>query len=73
MQQGAHHGGRLGRRYAVDVLEPVLQNVAADYYLKHIKVDPDFIRLGNNPRFTSMIAAAEARLARLDVKGKKNE
>jgi TolB-like protein len=35
---------------AMDVLEPVLQNVAADYYLKHIKVDPDFIRLGDNPR-----------------------
>jgi adenylate cyclase len=50
---------------AMDVLQPVLANVAADYYLNHIKVDPDFIRLANNPRFKAMIAAAEARLASL--------
>jgi adenylate cyclase len=48
---------------AMDVLQPVLANVAADYYLNHIKVDPDFIRLANNPRFRAMIAAAEARIA----------
>jgi adenylate cyclase len=50
---------------ALDVLEPVLQNVAADYYLNHIKVDPDFIRLRDNSRFKAMIAAAAARLAQL--------
>jgi adenylate cyclase len=50
---------------ALDVLEPVLENVAADYYLNHIKVDPDFIRLRDNPRFNAMITAAAARLAHL--------
>ena len=48
---------------ALDVLEPVLENVGARYYLNHIKVDPDFIRLRDNPRFKSMIAAAAARVA----------
>jgi adenylate cyclase len=48
---------------ALDVLGPVLENVAANYFLSHIKVDPDFIRLRDNPRFKAMIAAAEARLA----------
>ena len=48
---------------ALDVLEPVLENVGAGYYLNHIKVDPDFIRLRDNPRFKAMIAAAAARVA----------
>ena len=48
---------------ALDVLGPVLENVAASHYLGHIKVDPDFIRLRDNPRFKAMIAAAEARVA----------
>ena len=48
---------------ALNVLEPVLENVAAGYYLNHIKVDPDFIRLRDNPRFKAMIAAAAARVA----------
>ena len=48
---------------ALDVLGPILENVAASYYLSHIKVDPDFIRLRDNPRFMTMIAAAEARVA----------
>jgi adenylate cyclase len=48
---------------ALDVLGPVLENVAASYYLGHIKVDPDFVRLRDNPRFKAMIAAAEARVA----------
>jgi adenylate cyclase len=47
---------------ALDVLGPVLENVAASYYLNHIKVDPDFVRLRDNPRFKAMIAAAEARV-----------
>ena len=47
---------------ALDVLGPVLENVAASF-LSHIKVDPDFVRLRDNPRFKAMIAAAEARLA----------
>ena len=48
---------------ALDVLGPVLEHAAASYYLSHIKVDPDFIRLRDNPRFKALIAAAEARLA----------
>jgi adenylate cyclase len=48
---------------ALDVLGPVLENVAASYYLNHIKVDPDFVRLRDNPRFKAMIAAAETRVA----------
>jgi adenylate cyclase len=47
---------------ALDVLGPVLENVAASF-LSHIKVDPDFIRVRDNPRFKAMIAAAEARVA----------
>jgi hypothetical protein len=41
--------------------------VAASYYLNHIKVDPDFIRLRDNPRFKAMIAAAAARVAAENV------
>ena len=47
---------------ALDVLGPVLENVAAGF-LNHIKVDPDFVRLHDDPRFQAMVAAAEARLA----------
>jgi adenylate cyclase len=45
---------------SLDVLGPILENVAAGYYLNHIKVDPDFTRLRDNPRFKAMLAAAEA-------------
>lgn len=48
---------------ALDMLGPVLEHEAASYYLNHIKVDPDFTRLRDNPRFKAMIAAATARLA----------
>jgi adenylate cyclase len=47
---------------SLDVLGPVLENVASNF-LSHIKVDPDFMRLRDNPRFKAMIAAADARLA----------
>jgi hypothetical protein len=30
---------------AMDVLQPVLDSVAADHFLNHIKLDPDFIRV----------------------------
>jgi adenylate cyclase len=46
---------------SLDVLGPILENEAGAYYLSHIKVDPDFIRLRDNPRFVAMISAAEAR------------
>jgi adenylate cyclase len=48
---------------ALDVLGPVLECVAARYFLSHIEIDPDFNRLRDNPRFKSMVAKAEARLA----------
>ncbi len=48
---------------ALDVLGPVLENVGARHYLSHLKVDPDFIRLRDNPRFKAMVAEAETRLA----------
>jgi adenylate cyclase len=48
---------------ALDVLGPVLEGVGARYYLSHIKVDPDFIRLHDDPRFQAMVAETEARLA----------
>ncbi len=47
---------------ALDVLDPVLNSEAAGYYLSYIKVDPDFLRLRDNPRFKAMIATAEARV-----------
>jgi adenylate cyclase len=50
---------------ALDVLGPVLESEAASYYLTHIRVDPDFTRLRDNPRFKSMMEAAAARLARV--------
>jgi adenylate cyclase len=49
---------------ALDVLGPVLEKVSMPY-LNHVKADPDFIRLRDNPRFKAMIAGAELRLARL--------
>jgi adenylate cyclase len=47
---------------AMDMLGPVLDKVAAGF-VKHVKADPDFISLRENPRFQAMIAAADARLA----------
>jgi adenylate cyclase len=47
---------------ALDMLGTVLENVAGGF-LNHVKVDPDFIRLHENPRFKAMIAAAEERVA----------
>jgi adenylate cyclase len=47
---------------ALDMLGPVLEKVAAGF-LNHAKSDPDFDTVRDNPRFKSMIAAAEARLA----------
>jgi adenylate cyclase len=49
---------------ALDVLGPVLESEAASYYLNHIRVDPDFTRLRDDPRFKAMMAAAAARLER---------
>ncbi len=48
---------------ALDVLGPVLESEAASFYLGHIKVDPDFTRLRDDPRFNAMMAAAAARIA----------
>jgi adenylate cyclase len=46
---------------ALDVLGPVLEKVSSSY-LNHIKADPDFFSLRDNPRFKAMIGATEARL-----------
>ncbi len=47
---------------SLDVLGPVMESASIGH-LNHVKADPDFIRLHDNPRFKVMIAAAEARLA----------
>ena len=47
---------------SLDVLGPVMESASIGH-LNHVKADPDFIRLHDNPRFKAMIAAAEARLA----------
>jgi adenylate cyclase len=47
---------------ALELLGPVFETLAAGF-LDHAKVDPDLHPLRGNPRFKSMVAAAEARLA----------
>ena len=47
---------------ALELLGPVFETLAAGF-LDHAKVDPDLDPLRGNPRFKSMVAAAEARLA----------
>jgi adenylate cyclase len=47
---------------AIDMLQPVLMNFAGGF-LQHAKVDPDLDPVRNDPRFKTMIAAAEARIA----------
>jgi adenylate cyclase len=47
---------------AIDMLQPVLMNFAGGF-LHHAKVDPDLDPVRNDPRFKTMIAAAEARIA----------
>ncbi len=47
---------------ALDALGPVLENIGRGF-VNHVKVDPDWAPLRDDPRFKAMIAAAEARLA----------
>jgi adenylate cyclase len=47
---------------AIDILEPVFET-AYIARLNHAKVDPDLNPLRADPRFQSMMAQAEARLA----------
>jgi len=47
---------------ALELLGPVFETLAAGF-VDHAKVDPDLDPLRGNPRFKSMVAAAEARLA----------
>jgi adenylate cyclase len=47
---------------ALELLGPVFETLAAGF-LDHARVDPDLDPLRSNPRFKSMVAAAEARLA----------
>ena len=47
---------------ALDMLTPTLAKATPEF-LNHVKFDPDMDALRDNPRFQTMIAAAEARLA----------
>ena len=47
---------------ALELLVPVFETLAAGF-LDHAKVDPDLDPLRGNPRFKSMVTAAESRLA----------
>jgi len=51
---------------ALDMLEPVFQGVAARF-IEFAKMDPDLESLREHPRFRSMLAEAEARLAGPDA------
>jgi len=48
---------------ALELLGPVFETLAAGF-LDHTKVDPDLDPLREHPRFKSMVAAAELRLAK---------
>jgi adenylate cyclase len=47
---------------ALDLLGPELEGATISR-LNHVKADPDFAAVRDNPRFKAMIAAAEARIA----------
>ena len=47
---------------ALDLLEPLFARMAK-FYLDYAKSDPDLDAIRDHPRFTAMLAAAEARLA----------
>jgi adenylate cyclase len=47
---------------ALELLEPVFENVSVGL-LNHAKADPDLDSLRNDPKFTAMVKAADARLA----------
>ena len=47
---------------ALNMLDSVFATVS-DAFLPYAKADPDFKSLQDNPRFQTMVAAAEARLA----------
>jgi adenylate cyclase len=47
---------------AIELLDPLFERISIGL-LNHAKADPDLDTLRDDPRFTSMIAAAEARLA----------
>lgn len=47
---------------ALELLEPIFDKISVGL-LNHAKADPDLDSLRNNPRFTAMVNAADARLA----------
>ncbi|HVX04234.1 MAG TPA: TIR domain-containing protein [Rhodanobacteraceae bacterium] len=50
------------RAATLEMLAPLFATIT-DYLLRYLKADPDFESLHDDPRFQSMVAAAEARLA----------
>ncbi|MEO6968214.1 MAG: TIR domain-containing protein [Rhodanobacteraceae bacterium] len=50
------------KQAALDMLGPAFESIA-DGFLAYAKVDPDLELIRDDPRYTSMLAAAEARLA----------
>ena len=51
---------------ALDLLAPVLETMATGF-LNYVKADPDFVAIHDHPRFKSMVADAEARLAEAHI------
>jgi len=47
---------------ALDVIQPYFDTVNTASQIKHTEVDPDFIRIRHNARFTEMLAATKIRL-----------
>jgi adenylate cyclase len=47
---------------ALDVLQPYFERVNTAPQIKHTEADPDFIRVRDNPRFQTMLAATKKRL-----------
>ncbi len=50
------------KQAALDMLEPLFAGITA-YLLRYLRADPDFESLHDDPRYQSMVAVAEARLA----------
>jgi len=47
---------------ALDVLQPYFETVNTASQIKHMEVDPDFVRVRDHPRFQEMLTATKKRL-----------